>query len=287
MSQELETYLQEIGRYKVLSQKELENLFARYSNNGDKSAFEKIICHNLKLVVSIAKKYHQIYGDDISLNDLIQEGNIGLIKGAHKFRPELGYKFSTYVHYWIEQAIRRAIFNNYGIHIPANKIELIQKVEAKTAEILEQTGRIPQDEQIAIELGLTVEDIRNSRMIPHFLYHLDKSVNEDEESEQTNFDNIVDTNPKKSPEQTHLNEIKHELVEHILNLLGKREKYVLMLRYGLKDSKCYSLKEIATKLNITRERVRQIEMKAANKIKGYGISHTYIIRTLKHVFAQE
>jgi RNA polymerase primary sigma factor len=254
-------YLQEIGKIPLLSREEEVEL-AKGIARGDEQAREALINANLRLVVSIAKRY---IGRGLSFLDLIQEGNLGLMKAVEKFDYTKGYKFSTYATWWIRQAITRAIADQARtIRIPVHMIETVRELHRVKKEHLQETGAVPDQETLAQELGMPVEKVKRVENVSQYTSSLERPIGEDEE------DSLGDLIPDEyalSPTKEAYRQSMAEELEKALNQLNQRERDILILRYGIKDGHPRTLKEVAGEFNITRERVRQIEIKALDKLK--------------------
>jgi len=254
-------YLQEIGKIPLLSREEEVEL-AKGIARGDEKAREALINANLRLVVSIAKRY---IGRGLSFLDLIQEGNLGLMKAVEKFDYTKGYKFSTYATWWIRQAITRAIADQARtIRIPVHMIETVRELQRVKKEHLQETGAVPDQETLAQELGMPVEKVKRVENVSQYTSSLERPIGEDEE------DSLGDLIPDEyalSPTKEAYRQSMAEELEKALNQLNQRERDILILRYGIKDGHPRTLKEVAGEFNITRERVRQIEIKALDKLK--------------------
>ena len=254
-------YLKEIGNYPLLSMDEEVEL-AKKIAEGDQSATDRLTESNLRLVVSIAKKY---VGRGLSFLDLIQEGNLGLIKAVDKFDYSKGYKFSTYATWWIRQAITRSIADqSRTIRIPVHMSEVINKAYRISRSLLQELGREPTEEEIAKEMGITVEKVREIKKISQDPVSLETPIGEEEDSHLGDF--IPDDDVPAPVEAAAYSMLKEQLME-VLDTLSDREKKVLMLRFGLEDGRPRTLEEVGKEFNVTRERIRQIEAKALRKLR--------------------
>ncbi|MCS6937324.1 MAG: sigma-70 family RNA polymerase sigma factor [Candidatus Bipolaricaulota bacterium] len=254
-------YLQEIGKVSLLT-REQEIELARRVSLGEKEARDALITANLRLVVSIAKKY---MGRGLSFLDLIQEGNLGLMRAVEKFDPSKGFKFSTYATWWIRQAITRAIADQARtIRVPVHMMESVRELQRIKKEHLHEYGASPDLQMLSQELGLSEKQIKQVENLSQYTTSLERPVGEDEEDSLGDF--IEDKNAPSPTKETYKMFMNEEL-EHALNQLNEREREILKLRYGLEDGHPRTLKDVAKVFNITRERVRQIEIKALEKLK--------------------
>ena len=254
-------YLKEIGRVPLLSPEEEIDLAQRMSS-GDPYAKKRLSEANLRLVVSIAKRY---VGRGMQFLDLIQEGNLGLIKAVEKFDYTKGYKFSTYATWWIRQAITRAIADQARtIRIPVHMVETITKVKKVSSTLLHKNGREATAEEIAEELKLPLERVREIIRISQDPVSLETPIGEEEDSHLGDF--IPDEEAPAPAEAASLTLLKEQLDE-VLNTLTEREGKVLRLRFGLEDGRQRTLEEVGKEFNVTRERIRQIEAKALRKLR--------------------
>ena len=254
-------YLKEIGKVPLLSAEE-EIELAKRMENGDQAAKKRLAEANLRLVVSIAKRY---VGRGMLFLDLIQEGNLGLIKAVEKFDYRKGYKFSTYATWWIRQAITRAIADQARtIRIPVHMVETINKLIRVSRQLLQELGREPQPEEIAAEMNMPVERVREILKISQEPVSLETPIGEEEDSHLGDF--IQDDNVPVPAEAAAFTLLKEQLVE-VLGTLTEREQKVLRLRFGLDDGRARTLEEVGKEFNVTRERIRQIEAKALRKLR--------------------
>lgn len=254
-------FLKEIGKIRLLTFEE-ENILAERMVNGDKEAKKQLIESNLRLVVSIAKKY---IGRGMNLLDLIQEGNLGLIKAVDKFDQSKGYKFSTYATWWIRQAITRAIADQARtIRIPVHMVETINKLIRTSRHLLQTLGREPTPEEIAAELEMPVEKVREVLKVAQEPISLETPVGEEDES---NLGNFIPDEDAPSPSEQAADVLLREHIEDVMDTLTPREAKVLKLRFGLQDGRMRTLEEVGREFDVTRERIRQIEAKALRKLR--------------------
>lgn len=254
-------YLKEIGKVSLLTADEERELAIRMEQ-GDEEAKKKLCESNLRLVVSIAKRY---LNRGLSFLDLIQEGNLGLIKAVDKFDYTKGYKFSTYATWWIRQAITRSIADQARtIRIPVHMVETINKLIRISRQLLQEYGREPTSEEIAKEMGITVEKVREIKKISQDPVSLETPIGEEEDSHLGDF--IPDDDVPAPVDAAAYSMLKEQLME-VLDTLSDREKKVLMLRFGLEDGRPRTLEEVGKEFNVTRERIRQIEAKALRKLR--------------------
>ena len=254
-------YLKEIGKVSLLTQEEEIELAARMSQ-GDEEAKRRMAEANLRLVVSIAKRY---VGRGMLFLDLIQEGNLGLIKAVEKFDYTKGYKFSTYATWWIRQAITRAIADQARtIRIPVHMVETINKVIRVSRQLLQELGHDPSAEEIAAEMNIPVEKVRDILKIAQEPVSLETPIGEEEDSHLGDF--IPDEDASEPSEAASFSLLKEQLMS-VLATLTPREEKVLRLRFGIEDGRTRTLEEVGQEFNVTRERIRQIEAKALRKLR--------------------
>ena len=254
-------YLKEIGRISLLSNEEETELSIRVAN-GDEEAAALLAESNLRLVVSIAKRY---VGRGLLFLDLIQEGNIGLMKAVEKFDHDKGYKFSTYATWWIRQAITRALADQARtIRVPVHMVETINKMSRIQRQMTLELNREPSEEEIAERMGIPVEKVREVIKISQDPVSLETPICEEDDSHLGDF---IKDESSLSPEEYATNEILKEEIKSVLETLQPREQQVLELRFGLIDGTCYTLEEVGKRFNVTRERIRQIEAKALRKLR--------------------
>ena len=254
-------YLKEIGKVPLLSADE-EIELAKKMEKGDEEAKKKLCEANLRLVVSIAKRY---VGRGMLFLDLIQEGNLGLIKAVDKFDWRKGYKFSTYATWWIRQAITRSIADQARtIRIPVHMVETINKLIRVSRQLLQEYGREPSPEEIAAEMDISEEKVREILKIAQEPVSLETPIGEEEDSHLGDF--IPDEEVPAPAEAAAFSMLKEQLVE-VLDTLTEREQKVLKLRFGLEDGRARTLEEVGKQFDVTRERIRQIEAKALRKLR--------------------
>jgi RNA polymerase primary sigma factor len=256
-------YLREIGQFPLLSSEE-EIELAKRIEQGDERARKKMVESNLRLVVSIAKKH---IGRGLSFLDLIQEGNIGLLKAVSKYDWRKGYKFSTYATWWIRQAITRAIADQARtIRIPVHMVETINKLIKVQRRLVQELGREPVPEEIAAEMGIPVEKVNHILQISQDTVSLEKTVGDEEDSELIDF---IKDESTLSPEESANYYLLKEHIQEALVYLTPREQKILKMRFGLEDGKTHTLEEVGAEFGVTRERIRQIEAKALQKLKKH------------------
>ena len=261
MDDPVKVYLKEIGRVPLLTPEEEIELAIRIADN-DEKAKKRLAEANLRLVVSIAKRY---VGRGMQFLDLIQEGNLGLIKAVDKFDYTKGFKFSTYATWWIRQAITRAIADQARtIRIPVHMVETINKLIRVSRQLLQEKGREPQPEEIAEAMGISVEKVREIIKIAQEPVSLETPIGEEEDSHLGDF--IQDDDAPPPAEAASFTLMKEQLMG-VLDTLTPREKKVLSLRFGLEDGRQRTLEEVGQEFNVTRERIRQIEAKALRKLR--------------------
>ena len=260
-SASLDKYLQEIGREELVSPEEEVELAQRI-RKGDQEALEKLTKANLRFVVSVAKQYQN---QGLSLPDLINEGNLGLIKAVEKFDYRKGYKFSTYATWWIRQAITRAIADQARtIRIPVHMVETINKLIRVSRQLLQELGREPTPEEIAEQMDMPVEKVREILKISQEPVSLETPIGEEEDSHLGDF---IQDDQVPVPADAAAFELLKEQLNEVLDTLTEREQKVLRLRFGLDDGKARTLEEVGRQFNVTRERIRQIEAKALRKLR--------------------
>ena len=254
-------YLKEIGKVSLLTMEE-EYALAEKMANGDENAKNKLVEANLRLVVSIAKRY---VGKGMFFLDLIQEGNLGLMKAAEKFDYQKGYKFSTYATWWIRQAITRSIADQARtIRIPVHMVETIHKVSRYSRQMMQELGREATAEEIGEKMGMSADRVREVMKFSQDPVSLETPIGEEEDSHLGDFIPDEDT---PAPADAASATILREVIEKELNTLTPREAHVIRLRFGLYDGRCRTLEEVGKEFDITRERIRQIEAKALRKLR--------------------
>ncbi|HSQ89073.1 RNA polymerase sigma factor RpoD [Romboutsia sp.] len=254
-------YLKEIGKIPLLKPHEEVEL-ARRMNDGDEMAKQRLVEANLRLVVSIAKRY---VGRGMLFLDLIQEGNLGLIKAVEKFDYEKGFKFSTYATWWIRQAITRAIADQARtIRIPVHMVETINKLIRVSRQLLQELGRDPKPEEIAKEMEMTEDKVREIMKIAQDPVSLETPIGEEEDSHLGDF---IPDDDAPAPAEAAAYSLLKEQIEDVLGSLNEREQKVLKLRFGLEDGRARTLEEVGKEFDVTRERIRQIEAKALRKLR--------------------
>ena len=257
----VKVYLKEIGRVPLLSSEEEIDLAIRIAN-GDVQAKQRLSEANLRLVVSIAKRY---LGRGMQFLDLIQEGNLGLIKAVDKFDYTKGFKFSTYATWWIRQAITRAIADQARtIRIPVHMVETINKVKKVQSQLLHQNGHEPTPDEIADELDLPVDKVREIMRVAQEPVSLETPIGEEEDSHLGDF---IPDDGAPAPADAASHTMLREQLSDVLSTLTPREENVLRLRFGLEDGRSRTLEEVGKEFNVTRERIRQIEAKALRKLR--------------------
>jgi RNA polymerase primary sigma factor len=257
----VKVYLKEIGRVPLLTPEEEIDLAVRIKN-GDESAKKRLSEANLRLVVSIAKRY---LGRGMQFLDLIQEGNLGLIKAVEKFDYTKGFKFSTYATWWIRQAITRAIADQARtIRIPVHMVETINKVKKVSSQLLHTNGHEPTAEEIAAELDMPVDKVREIMRVAQEPVSLETPIGEEEDSHLGDF---IPDDDAPAPQDAASHTLLKEQLADVLDTLTPREEKVLRLRFGLEDGRSRTLEEVGKEFNVTRERIRQIEAKALRKLR--------------------
>ncbi|MBV9713546.1 MAG: sigma-70 family RNA polymerase sigma factor [Ktedonobacteraceae bacterium] len=254
-------YLADVGRYPLLTV-EQEMALALRTANGDLEAQQRLVEANLRLVVSFAKRY-TTHG--IALLDLIQEGNLGLIRAAQKFDPRRGFRFSTYATWWIRQAMSRAVAEHTRtIHVPIHVVELIYKMKRITRQLYQDLGRDPEPEEIARDIHLSKERVLELQCIAETPVSLDAPLIDDE---QYNLSDMLEDPHAAAPADVVARQAVRDMITHALETLNQRDRLVIELRYGLHDGYCHTLEELSEQFKLTRERIRQIEVKALRTLR--------------------
>ncbi|MEK9155923.1 MAG: RNA polymerase sigma factor RpoD [Patescibacteria group bacterium] len=267
-------YLREIGRIALLTPDE-EIKLAKRIERGDVAAKKRLAEANLRLVVSLAKKY---IGRGLSFLDLIQEGNTGLMRAVEKFDYRKGFKFSTYATWWIRQAITRAIADQARtIRIPVHMIETINKLIRVQRQLVQDLGREPTPEEIAQEMGLDVEKVEHIIKISQDTVSLEAPVGEEEDSRLGDF---IEDDKNVSPEESTVRQLLKDRIKEFLNELSPREQKILKMRFGLETGRTHTLEEVGQEFGVTRERIRQIEAKALQKLRK--LEHSEILEEYLH-----
>jgi RNA polymerase primary sigma factor len=257
-------YLREIGKIPLLTAEE-ELALAKKVKSGDKRAKDAMAEANMRLVVSIAKRY---VGRGLDLLDLIQEGNTGLLRAVEKFDPDRGFKFSTYATWWIRQAITRAIADQARtIRIPVHMVETINKLLRTQRRLTQELNREPTNEEIAAAMEMDVDKVEHIMKIKQDISSLDASVRDDEEDSV--LGDFIEDEEAKTPTESASEQLLKEQVKQILGTLTEREQKILKLRFGLEDGKSHTLEEVGQEFSVTRERIRQIEAKALAKLRKH------------------
>ena len=257
-------YLREIGKIPLLTPEEEADLAKRIVK-GDKKAKDKMVESNMRLVVSIAKRYG---GRGLDFLDLIQEGNTGLLRAVEKFDPDKGFKFSTYATWWVRQAITRAIADQARtIRIPVHMVETINKVLRTTRKLTAELNREPTNEEIAKELDMDPEKIDYVMRIKQDIASLDASVGREGDDEDSVLGDFVEDEERDSPEDSAANQILKEQLSEIIATLTDREQKIIRLRFGIGGGRPHTLEEVGAEFDVTRERIRQIEAKALSKLR--------------------
>ena len=264
----IQMYLKEIGQYPLI-RAEQEKELAKRIETGDEEAINLLARANLRLVVSIAKKYVG-RSPDLTLLDLIQEGNIGLFKAVSKFDWSKGFKFSTYATWWIRQSITRALADqSRTIRVPVHMVETIAKYKQVVRRLSQDLGRDPLPDEVAVEMGLDVEKIYNIEKIDQSTLSLDTPVGDDGDDKNSTYGDFISDDKILSPDQESSRRILTDQVREILDDLSEKERKILELRHGLTDGIQHTLEEVGKQFSVTRERIRQIEAKAHEKIRQH------------------
>jgi len=259
----VQMYLREIGKTPLLTKQEERDLAKRILKN-DESARQQLIKANLRLVVSIAKRY--VNRSPLSISDLIQEGNIGLFKAVEKFDYTKGFKFSTYATWWIRQAITRALADqSRTIRIPVHMVETISKFTQAKRKLAQQLGREPMVEEIALEMDLSADKVRNIQKISQEVVSLESPIGDDDD--KSTLADFIQDEKSLTPNQITSQQLLKDQIKEIIQDLTERERKILEMRFGLEDGVTHTLEEVGKVFNVTRERIRQIEAKALEKIR--------------------
>ena len=270
-------YLREIGKIPLLTLEE-ESELSKKAMAGDRKAKDRMAEANMRLVVSIAKRYS---GRGLDLLDLIQEGNTGLLRAVDKFDPEKGFKFSTYATWWIRQAITRAIADQARtIRIPVHMVETINKLMRTQRRLTQELNRDPTNEELAKEMDMEVEKIEHIMKIKQDITSLDAGIGRDDnDGEESTLGDFIEDEDTASPEESASSQLLKEQVREILGSLSDRERKILEMRFGLNGTKSHTLEEVGLEFAVTRERIRQIEAKALLKLRKHKDSkklHEYL-----------
>lgn len=263
-SDSIQMYLREIGKIPLLTAEEEVSL-SKLKEKNDKEAERRLIEANLRLVVSIAKKF---VGKSLTLLDLIQEGNIGLFRAVKKFEYRKGYKFSTYATWWIRQAITRALADqSRTIRIPVHMVETINRYQQVTRRLLQDLGRDPTPEEIAAEMSMEIDKVKHMMKISQDTVSLETSVGDDDEDSK--LEDFIKDVKNISPDRAAAQELLKDYVREAIKDLSAREQKILEMRFGLKDGVHHTLEEVGREFDVTRERIRQIEAKSLEKIQTF------------------
>jgi RNA polymerase primary sigma factor len=262
----VQMYLKEIGKTPLLT-KEEERELAKRNEQGDEEARQRLMKANLRLVVSIAKRYVN-RTPHLSILDLIQEGNVGLSRAVEKFDYRKGFKFSTYATWWIRQAITRALADqSRTVRIPVHMVETISKYTQTRRQLIQELGRDPLAEEIAAEMGLEVDKVRHIQKISQEVLSIETPIGDEEDSTLSDF---IPDERNSTPAQLAAQALLRDLIGEILVDLTEREQKILKMRFGLDDGVNHTLEEVGKAFGVTRERIRQIEAKALEKIREHG-----------------
>jgi RNA polymerase primary sigma factor len=257
----LKMYLREMGSFNLLSAEEEHDLAVRAAK-GDSEAKKRLVEANLRLVISVAKRYN---GCGMTMLDLIQEGNIGLMKAADKFDYEKGFRFSTYATWWIKQSISRAVADqSRTIRVPVHIAEMINRIRKTERELTSQLGHEPTVEDLAKALNLKEEEVKEMQSYMSDTSSLDVQVGDEED---TTIGSLIADNHAMNPEDSYINNSLHDMIIEIVDTLSEREAEIIKLRFGLNNGKPMTLEEVGQAYGLTRERIRQIEAKALRKLR--------------------
>jgi RNA polymerase primary sigma factor len=262
----VQMYLKEIGKTPLLSKDEERDL-AKRAEKGEEEARQKLMKANLRLVVSIAKRYVN-RTPHLSILDLIQEGNIGLSRAVEKFDYRRGFKFSTYATWWIRQAITRALADqSRTVRIPVHMVETISKYTQVRRQLIQELGRDPLAEEIAAEMGIDVDKVRHIQKISQEVLSIETPIGDEDDSTLSDF---IPDEKNPTPSQSTARAMLRDLIREIMIDLSEREQQILKMRFGLDDGVSHTLEEVGKAFGVTRERIRQIEAKALEKIREHG-----------------
>ena len=262
----VQMYLKEIGKTPLLSKDE-ERELAKRAEKGDEEARQRLMKANLRLVVSIAKRYVN-RTPHLSILDLIQEGNIGLSRAVEKFDYRRGFKFSTYATWWIRQAITRALADqSRTVRIPVHMVETISKYTQVRRQLIQELGRDPLAEEIAAEMSIDVERVRHIQKISQEVLSIETPIGDEDDSTLSDF---IPDDRNPTPSQSTARAMLRDLIKEIMIDLSEREQQILKMRFGLEDGVSHTLEEVGKAFGVTRERIRQIEAKALEKIREHG-----------------
>jgi len=262
----VQMYLKEIGKTPLLTKDEERDL-AKRAEKGDEEARQKLMKANLRLVVSIAKRYVN-RTPHLSILDLVQEGNIGLSRAVEKFDYRRGFKFSTYATWWIRQAITRALADqSRTVRIPVHMVETISKYTQVRRQLIQELGRDPLAEEVAAEMGIDVEKVRHIQKISQEVLSIEMPVGDEDDSTLSDF---IPDEKNPTPAQSTARAMIRDLIKEIMIDLSDREQQILKMRFGLEDGVSHTLEEVGKAFGVTRERIRQIEAKALDKIREHG-----------------
>ncbi len=262
----LRQYLEEIGQTPLLTAAEEADLGWRIQRNGEEEARQQLMRANLRLVVSIAKQYMS-YSDPDTFLDLIQEGNIGLMRAVDRFSPKFKTRFSTYGVYWIRQAVLRALKARRLVRLPENVVDQVFKMRRTRQHLYQILGRWPVSEEVAQEMGIDVKEARRIEEASSDIVSLDQPVRGKEGEEETQLKELIEDTETLSPKQETQREIVRDEVREAVQTLPSRERKILELRFGLGDNRPYTLEEIGAEFDISRERVRQLQNIALSRLR--------------------